>query len=109
MGFQLSLHLAQADILPKLQFDQVLLPVHDADRPVLKHLADVPCAEPPLSALVVEILSRLLLVFEIPSSNTCASNQDLAPVNIVPLSHQRINVRIVAMVMVFHCTSKDEH
>ena len=74
MGFQLRLHLTQADILAKLQLDQVLLPVHDADSPVLKHLANVPGAEPSLSALVVEILCRLLLVFEIAPSNTCTTN-----------------------------------
>ena len=101
MRFQLRLHFAQADILAKLQLDQVLLPVHDADRPVLKHLANVPGTEPPLSALVIEILGSLLLVFEIAPSNTCPSNEELAPDKVVQLNHQWINVRMIGMLMIF--------
>ena len=102
MGFQLCLHLPQADIFSKLQLDQVLLPVHDADRPVLKHLGDVPSAEPSLPALVVEILCRLLLVFEIAPSNTCATNDNLTPANRVGLNQQRINARKLAPVRIYH-------
>ena len=97
MGFQLRLHLTQADIFPKLQLHQVLLPVHDADSPVLKHLADVSGAEPPLSALVVEILCRLLLVFEIAPSNTRTTNEDFTPVKNIEFNNQPTNVRVIPM------------
>ena len=103
MGFQLCLHLAQADILPELQLDQVLLPVHDADRPVLKHLGDVPRTEPPFPTLVVEILCRLLLILEISPSNTCSTNEDLTPANKGGLNHQRVKVSMIAIVRMPNC------
>ena len=62
MGLELGLDLAEGDVLAQLQLDQVLLPVHDPDSPVLEHLGDVSGAEPPLAALVIEVLLRLLVI-----------------------------------------------
>ena len=45
-GLEDGLDLAEADVLPVLQLDQVLLPVDDADAAGLLHLADVSGAEP---------------------------------------------------------------
>ena len=71
----------------------------DPHRPVLEHLADVASAEPPLAALVEEIeiveidcrnrdkhlveeiLLGLLLVLEVPASNTGSTDHQLTPAN----------------------------
>ena len=45
-GLEHGLDLAEADVLPVLELDEVLLPVDDADAAGLLHLADVPRAEP---------------------------------------------------------------
>ena len=53
----------------------------DPHRPVLEHLPDVAGAEPPLAALVEEILRSLLLVLEVTASNTGSTDHQLTSAN----------------------------
>ena len=55
-GLEHGLDLAEADVLPVLELDEVLLPVDDADAARLLHLPDVPRAEP--SPACAEIFNK---------------------------------------------------